>query len=355
MKRALKHLTMIVVLGITTPAVAQTISVADRIAVAQAAQAICKGNDIVDVVAADGKIIIDNLSVKVNDARTKVTISKPDGDIGTIDIGTYSDFTACVKQTTEMLLPELTTKKSEIKIPPDLFNIVEIGSIGNTSIKYLSSLLGVPKSENDRQAEFILNGYSVKAFYLDKDGANGSKGTIIRIEVTVIDPKIAKDVPVILNGRWNPGNCTEVLHGEGCIPEVTPISLGEKNEFTHYLKDTNCYPELEGYLNNADPQYFCALFGYGVSMFVHRRFELDISPGDDFYRVLRLRDFIMEPEVANLDADVVKDWENELGVVGLEAFEKREKLEAIALNRFKETQVKGFTISVESFEEYYEE
>ncbi|UIJ79125.1 hypothetical protein [Rhizobium leguminosarum] len=354
MRSVLQSLIGVAMLLIVSPSAAQTISVADRIAVAQAAQAICKGNDIVDVVAADGKIIIDNLSVKVNDAKTKVTISKPDGDIGSIELGTYNDFTACVKQTTEMLLPELATKKSEIKIPPDLFNIVEIGEIGRTSIKYLSSILGVPKSEDERHAEFVVNGYYVVAFFLDKDSANGNKGTIIKLDVTVIDSSLAKQTPVILNGRWNPGNCTDVAV-EGCVPEITPLSLGEQDKLKNYLKDSDCYPELEGYLNNADSEYFCLLHELGVSLFIQRRFELDISSLDDFYRVLRLRDYIREPDVAPLDSDVVKEWEKEIGIAQLSNDKKIERLEAIAVGRLKESPVKGFSISVGSFDDYYEE
>jgi len=95
------------------------------------------------------------------------------------------------------------SEEKKSRIPSDLFRVVELGRTGRTSISYLESVLGAPKTKDNSSAIFVVDGYEIICNFLSKNGSDGPRGTLIRLVVSVRDAEMARNTPIMDTGIHN--------------------------------------------------------------------------------------------------------------------------------------------------------
>ncbi|MBY5484657.1 hypothetical protein HFO87_09250 [Rhizobium leguminosarum] len=245
--------------------------------------------------------------------------------------------------------------KTQSRLPATLFNRIEIGRAGETSIDYLESILGTPKTKNGRFATFVSDGYEIIAHYLESDGVNGEQGNLIRLGVRVEDRDEAQFSPIVLDGYWNPEGCRDESGKEICRKDILPLKLADGHRLSEYVNDDMCHPSTEGGpIINKDYSYFCSREGSGSTNFILREFELEVSDERAGSAASLLAHFD-DTEAFHMDADVVESLKKEVGINTPDVDTAKVELLELLNRIYMESQVVGFTISVERFEEYYSE
>ena len=245
------------------------------------------------------------------------------------------------------------SEEKKSRIPNDLFKVVELGRTGKTSISYLESVLGAPKTKDGSSAVFVIDGYEIVCSFLSKNSSNGPRGTLIRLEVSIRDAVAAKKTPITVDGYWNPQSCSGNRPTDTCRPDISPLKLGDMKKLSEYIDDVDqCFPEKDGgAINNTDPSYFCVRHAYGSTQFIERRFKIDLQD-DNASTALTLLDNLQEPEVYRLDKNVIAQFESKIGIRQSNSDKKRDDLLAVISKGYAGSKVVGFAISVEDWENY---
>lgn len=248
---------------------------------------------------------------------------------------------------------QVPSEEKKSRIPNDLFSVVELGKTGQTSISYLESVLGAPKTKDDSSAIFVVDGYEIVGNFLSKNNSNGPRGTLIRVEVSVRDAEVARKTPITVDGYWNPQSCSGNRPTDVCRPDINPLKLGDMKKLSAYIDDVDqCHPEKEGgSINNTDPSYFCVRNAYGSTQFIERRFKIDLRD-DNASTALTLLDNLKDPDVYHLDQALVKQFESKIGLHQSDKDKKRDDLLAIISKGYAGSKVVGFAISVEDWANY---
>jgi hypothetical protein len=307
-----------------------------------------------------------NLKGKVDTSRNEVHQKYNDLDKTVID--RYMIWVSCqsILQDKDLKPPERNklwleiyrelrkpSEEKKSRIPEDLFNKIEIGRAGSTAITYLESILGVPKSRSDISATFAVDGYEIAATYLRKSNANGSQGTIIRLGATIKDEVTARRAPIILNGYWNATGCSYPAGREVCREDILPLNLSGFHKLSDFIDDDSCYPEQEGGpINNTNPSYFCVRHAYGSSNFIERRFDLSTENDSKLWAAFSLLNVLNDPSVYALDQNVIRNYENMIGLKQSDANKRRDELVNFIQKDYSSRKVVGFAISVENWTEY---
>lgn len=254
-------------------------------------------------------------------------------------LAAYNAYVKCIKKVVSL-------------IPSDLFNVVELGDRGATSIAYLESKLGTAKSKNSRSAEFIADGYLVKANFLDKANANGEKGTLIRISVKVRDVEAARNTPIVLDGYWNPLGCRIDHRGaETCRKDILQLGLGDGHRLSEFIEVESCDPQVDFGTRYTGSSYFCVLRAYGSNLFIERIFE--VQPDEKLIAPFLLLNHLREPEMHPMAKDVIQSLESEVGLRSTTERERFDELYTYITKIYASATVIGFSISVENIENYY--
>jgi hypothetical protein len=163
-----------------------------------------------------GTVKFENYQI-TEDAGGDLTIEENGILLKKVQNFTYQDYTSCLVKLTEIL------KGIKPGAMLHILNELKFGESGITSLKYVETLLGIPREDDNRgRAVFQKGGYEIQVQYYENEVISPYKplkfipaGTIFAVEVSVdygVDDNSRKEIS--FRTYWNQPSCND--KGENC-------------------------------------------------------------------------------------------------------------------------------------------
>jgi hypothetical protein len=209
--------------------------------------------------------------------------------IGKVQSYTSADYNSCVKDLSAIF----TGRKSQNTpfSPSEFVSKLRFGDLGQTSIEYIKSLLGVPMAETERRAHFERDSIGIDVKFLDTATVDGPKGLVVAVKIESLDQtQFSLDKPSLISDRVG----ADFVFNKSVLEDLQLVDCS--------------FDYFGGIGDNSDPVYFCISQGLHPQGFIDVCLYLDErslpqAAAKDLWRYITLKDYY---EKAITEEDIKK-------------------------------------------------